>query len=64
MSDTKTLSMPLPNCLVWWQNEGNAAADAEKYSTALHLWDQAVSLTPARAELHEQRAQAGSFQGC
>lgn len=39
------------------QNEGNSAADAEKYSTALHLWDQAISLTPFRAQLHEQKAQ-------
>ncbi|KAA6423007.1 hypothetical protein WJX79_009582 [Trebouxia sp. C0005] len=39
------------------QNEGNSAADAEKYSTALQLWNQAISLTPFRAQLHEQKAQ-------
>lgn len=39
------------------QNEGNSAADAEKYSTALHLWNQAILLTPFRAQLHEQKAQ-------
>lgn len=52
--------MPLFLCLrccIWWQNEGNSAADAEKYSTALHLWNQAVLLTPFKAQLHEQKAQ-------
>jgi len=44
---------------VWWQNEGNSAADAEKYSAALQLWDQAIALTPSRPELHEQKAQVG-----
>ena len=41
-----------------WQHEGNAAADAEKYSAALKFWDQAIRLTPLRAALHEQKAQA------
>lgn len=39
------------------QNEGNSAADAEKDSTALHLWNQAILLTPFKAQLHEQKAQ-------
>ena len=45
------------HCCIWWQNEGNSAAVAEKYSTALHLWNQAILLTPFRAQLHEQKAQ-------
>lgn len=39
------------------QSEGNVAADAEKYSSALQAWDKALRLTPARAVLHEQKAQ-------
>ncbi|DBA79134.1 TPA: hypothetical protein ACH3X1_008971 [Trebouxia sp. C0004] len=39
------------------QNEGNSAADGENFSTALHLWNQAISLTPLKAQLHEQKAQ-------
>lgn len=39
------------------QSEGNVAADAEKYSSALRAWDKAIRLTPARAVLHEQKAQ-------
>ena len=39
------------------QNEGNVAADANRFSTALQLWERAIRLTPDRAVLHEQKAQ-------